>query len=1604
MAQSMDDMAKKLDGLEDLLKKMADKLDESSSRLHRLETAPPPPPSPEIQQVLDKLDATSARIRRLENMPPPPPPPPPQRPEKTLPQPPSHWVRTIDLNMAPQQETRPSASTWERPSGHRIDSSYRDVGGGILGSSPPHPVTGMPPDPSVRTSEIPDSSGGVNRSFHKPKMEFPKFDGTNPRLWKDKCESYFEIYSVSEHLKHRFAALNFEKTAETWFQTIELKSRFTSWEELHTAVCARFDKDQYQLCLKQLDNLKQTSSVADYHSQFEQLAHNILLYNSNYNDTYLVVRFLNGLRDDIRAPIALHRPKDVDTAASLALLQEEEVESQKRNSPPKSEHKDPLKTSSKVFTADEKIRTSYKKEDGKKKEKSTGESKWNSLLAFRKAHGLCFTCGEKWTGKAHKCPDQVPIHVVQELIESLQQDFTSDTDSSDDESAGEICVMAPAGADPLKMKRKRKTMRFRGFVGKKEITILLDSGSVGTFISPDVADQLSPQVKSCESLHFATANGAPMVSDSYIPQFQWLIQGHSFTYDARVLPLKCFDMIIGADWLEDHSPTWIHWKKKHMKFPLKGKRVVLHGLKDNISSCKQISGRKLKGLLRHKAVSHLVELKHIPSKAQHTDINALTAQAPASVPAEIQKVVQQFDSLFKEPSALPPPRQDDHHIPLIPGAQPVNVRPYRYSPQQKTEIEKQIKEMLRTGVIQHSSSPFASPVLLVKKKDGTWRFCIDYRHLNAITVKNKHPLPIVDELLDELAGAKWFTKLDFRSGYHQIRLAPGDEAKTAFRTHSGLYEFRVMPFGLTNAPTSFQGIMNKIFEPLLRRCVLVFMDDILIYSPTLEAHVEHLQQVFSIIQQHQFLVKKSKCTFGQQKLEYLGHLISVEGVATEPSKITAVLQWPTPVNIKQLRGFLGLTGYYRRFIRHYAMISSPLTKLLKKGEQFQWTQLQQDAFEVLKQTLCQAPILAVPDFQKPFVIETDASDNGLGAVLMQDGHPISYLSKPLCERNKALSTYEKECMAVLLAVEKWRAYLIHQEFLIRTDHRSLSFLSDQKATTKLQHKALLKLMDLKFKIQYKKGVTNQAADALSRYPQSESESVMAISVSSPTWMDKLQSGYEDDPEAQRLLTELSILSPNDKGYALSDGLIRYKGRVWVGNNKLAQQHILQALHSSGLGGHSGILATYQRVKSLFAWPKLKLSVQEYVKSCTICQQAKLEHVKLPGLLQPLPVPDRAWKIVCLDFIEGLPKSQGYDCILVVIDKFTKYAHFLPLAHPYTAFSVAQLYFNNIYKLHGLPEALISDRDRVFTSALWQELFKLTETSLLMSSSYHPQTDGQTERLNQCLEAFLRCTVSSCPKQWSKWISLAEFWYNTSYHLALGRSPFEVLYGHPPRHLGITNPQDVVVPDLDAWLTERNLITQLIQQQLLRAQHRMKHQADTHRSEREFAVGDFVYLKLQPHIQSSVATRSNHKLSFRFYGPFQIIQRVGAVAYKLMLPDHAQIHPVVHVSQLKKHVPPNITVSDDLSSVCTDPSLQVMPIAVLDTALKQNGGSTATRVLVQWNVPSQMQTWEDVQDLHRRFPTASAWGQADFQGGRTVTTRKGAKREFRLRQRQAGKLQ
>lgn len=504
-------------------------------------------------------------------------------------------------------------------------------------------------------------------------------------------------------------------------------------------------------------------------------------------------------------------------------------------------------------------------------------------------------------GPGHQCPKQIDLAVMDELCDAMDivvEQSTEEHDTSDDESTESerehVMSLSPAATGGTTSK---KTMRLLGHIGKSQILVLIDSGSSGNFISEELVSKLQLSVQNLAHVQVTIADGTKLVSATGISALTWGVQQSKFVTPVRVLPLKCYDMILGMEWLEscNNGKMFVDWKRKKMRFKHEGTRITLRGISANNNYCPKVSTQELHQLIEQGSVAQLITLD--------VKTDSLTTE---HIPPEILKVIQDHEATFHEPTGLPPNMPFDHQIPLLPGAVPVQKKPYSYAPTQKDELEQQIKEMLQKGVIQESHSPYASPIILVKKKDGGWRMCVDYTYLNALTVKNKYPLPVVDELLDELSGANYFTKLNLRSGYHQIRLVHGEEYKMAFKTHHGHWEFKVTPFGLTNAPATFQAAMNSIFAQLLRKGVLIFKDDILLYTETLEQHKELLAQIFQILATNQLYVKKSKCSFAQTKLEYLGHVISAKGVSTDPSKIAAIKNWPTPSTVKQVRAFLGL--------------------------------------------------------------------------------------------------------------------------------------------------------------------------------------------------------------------------------------------------------------------------------------------------------------------------------------------------------------------------------------------------------------------------------------------------------------------------------------------------------------------------------------------------------------------------------------------------------------------------------------------------------------------------------------------------------------------------
>lgn len=528
----------------------------------------------------------------------------------------------------------------------------------------------------------------------------------------------------------------------------------------------------------------------------------------------------------------------------------------------------------------------------------------------------------------------------------------------------------------------------------------------------------------------------------------------------------------------------------------------------------------------------------------------------------------------------------------------------------------------------------------------------------------------------------------------------------------------------------------------------------------------------------------------------------------------------------------------------------------------------------------------------------------------------------------------------------------------------LRFMTTQRLTDGIQHKLLLKLLEFDYTIEYKKGKENIAADALSR----RDTQCYPITVCVPEWLEDVKLSYIQDKDSGKLLQKIAKDVSDPPQYTIKEGIIRHGSKIYVGASTNMRLQLLENFHQSGFGGHSGTKATYQRIKRVFCWPHLKQMVQKFVAECPVCQLVKVEHVHPAGLLKPLDIPDIPWSCISMDFIEALPNSNGKEVILVVIDRLTKYAHFIALSHPYTVEQIVAVFMDNIVRLHGFPKEIISDRDRIFTSTLYQQIFKAFKVTLKFSTAYHPQTDGQTERVNQCLESYLRSMVFQEPKQWSKWLAMAEWWYNTSYHSSLKMTPFEALYQYSAPMIAEPDRSASLCPAAQLTVTERDDRLKQLKANLQSAQNRMKLYADKLRTERHFKVGDMVYLKIQPYRQNAFGLRGSLKLRSKYYGPFMVLEKVGDLAYKLHLPDDAMIHPVFHVSQLKAHLGKHAVPLPNVPLVTDDGKIKTTPFALLDERIIQRKKTPVKQWLIHWeSLGPEDATWEDLTFIKKIFP-------------------------------------
>jgi hypothetical protein len=654
------------------------------------------------------------------------------------------------------------------------------------------------------------------------------------------------------------------------------------------------------------------------------------------------------------------------------------------------------------------------------------------------------------------------------------------------------------------------------------------------------------------------------------------------------------------DWLDQHHALLDCRNKRFTCLNEEGNQVTVQGIPRAVA-VREISAMQLKKCYRKGCQLFAARVE----EASRDVVSNL----------EDHEVLKEFKDVFQEVPGLPPKRDIDFSINLMLRAALVSKAPYRMSTPELKELQLQLEELLKKGYIRPSVSPWGASVLFVKKKDGTLRLCIDFRQLNKVTVKNKYPLPRIDDHFYQLKDAKIFSKIDLRSGYHQVRINDEDIRKTAFRTRYGHYEFTMVSFGLSNAPAVFMCLMNGVFRDYLDKFVIVFLDDILVYSKSEEEHEQHLRMVLQVLREHQLYAKLSKCSFYQRQIHYLGHIISEEGIAMDPEKVEAIREWSALRNVAEVRSFIGLAGYYIRFIDGFPKIAHSITSLQRKEKKFQWTEECESSFQRLKQLLTNAPILKIVDPNKDYIVCTDACKEGLGGVLSQEGFVVCYESRKLKKHERNYVTHDLELAAIVHTLRKWRHYLMGKRFELRTNYKGLKYLFDQPTLNARQIRWLEFLCEYDFDIKHIKRKENKVVDALSR--KVHELHATTISMYRTEMKDRILEAANVDLQYRGLIAKLQQRErPQIQGsYTLgTDGLLLYKNRVYVPNVRELKLAIVKEMHNVAYAGHPGYQKIVAAVKSHYFWPGLKKEIAEYIARCMECQKVKAEHRHPAGLL------------------------------------------------------------------------------------------------------------------------------------------------------------------------------------------------------------------------------------------------------------------------------------------------------------------------------------------------------------------------------------------------------
>ena len=877
-------------------------------------------------------------------------------------------------------------------------------------------------------------------------------------------------------------------------------------------------------------------------------------------------------------------------------------------------------------------------------------------------------------------------------------------------------------------------------------------------------------------------------------------------------------------------------------------------------------------------------------------------------------------------------------------SRPVKQRPYRIPVHLNKVVNNQVNDMLDRGLIQPSNSPWSSPIVLAPKKDGDYRFCVDFRRVNSVTKKDAQPMPRIDDILDQLGGARYFSTLDLASGYWQVPLREEDREKTAFSVGVDHYEFTVMPLGLTNASATFQRMMGNVLRGI-KGC-LVFIDDIIIFSETWEEHQLILKEVFSRIRAAGLKVKREKCQFVQESVKFLGHIVSARGTEPDPSKIEAVRDFATPSSLTDVRAFIGMASYYRRFIKNFADIATPLHDMTKGSQpEFNWTPLADKSFNELKIRLCKAPILSLPDFSVPFVIYTDASDYGLGAVLSQrrGEHEcvIAYASRTLTPAERNYSTTEKECLAIVWTVNYWRPYLLGKAFDIVTDHQSLTWLQGLKEPKGRLARWILALQEYEFEIKHRPGKQHDNADTLSRFPRvspalvpdwSPDEDLMvgvaATEVNASWSKEEIIKAQQDDPSiflvVQKLRCTNTAPKEDEDGWNDNGERRRYKQLwpqmemrngilhrrvdkdtpterlVWVVPRRM-RPDLLKLSHNDPSSGHMGVKRCVERLQQQYYWPGMASEVQLWIAECETCNRRKSPVSPHKSPMKSIEVghPMELW---AMDILGPLPlTARGNQYILVMSDHFTKWVEAVPLANQ-RANTVAKAFVDEVVTRHGVPRKILTDQGRNFEAELMRQMLHLLGVEKLRTSPYHPQTDGQVERLNRTLKGILTAYVNKDHTDWDVHLPFALFAYRNSVHSSSGVSPFRAVYGReantPLVLMGTqTEAKEQFISNYcDELEKSMKDVQRVVKENISEAQRKQKKGYDNRNNldkSAPFKVGDRVWLN-----DTAVPKGLSRKFHLQWSGPYTVLNRLGGTNYHIRPESGNRKSKVVHCNRLK----------------------------------------------------------------------------------------------------------